>query len=341
MPMGTDQMTEELDMDELNEELKAYSIYFEKMKKVNEERKSTSLVLKDRLGKENKTNFKKDFADSDTKGTIDVEKELMYADEQTDVGDNPHKFSEDIEKEALKKTKGEALKDEGDSANLDGDEIPKRNATDDEQHDVDMVRLNLGDYVYDNKPSERFEKRMEQDMGDELYKKRQEKMEFRSKAPMYNKDSQPIDDGDKVEQFDKDKKGWNDGGINESMITGRYRNALNKSKIIDFTLNEVFEIKENDGYFKLDFTGLGNSLVGRSKDNKVLVNEGVVDVINDHDFYTDSNRVFAIRKSKDINESVNKETKVLNEEVEKIRRLSGYKPQGFVSTKKVKKNRGF
>lgn len=341
MPTGMEQMSEDLDFEELNEELEAYSIYLDKMKKIDEDRKPSSLVLKDRLGKENETNFKKDFAKSDTKDTINVEKELMYDDEQTDVGKDPQKFSKNIEKEVLKKTKGEALENVGDSTNFDGDEIPKRNATDDEQHDVDMVRLNLGDYIYDAKPSERFEERMEQDMGEDLYKKRQEKMEFRSKAPMYNKDTQPIEDGDDKEQFNKEKKGWSNG-INESMITGRYINGLNKSVILDFKLPEVFEIKESLDYFKLDLTGLGNSLIGRSKGSKVLVNEGVVKIIEDFDFYTDGNKVYGIKKSKDINEAVEtKKADALNEGMSRIKQLSGYKPQNFVSTKTVKKNRGF
>lgn len=343
IPTGTDQMSEELDMEELNEELKAYSIYLSKMKKVNEDRKPSTLVLKDRLGKENKSNFKKDFANSDTKDTIDIEKELMYQDEQTDVGDDPQKLGMDIEKEELKKTKGVAFKNVGDSTNLKGDEIPKRNATSKEQEEVDLIRKGLGDFVYDNKPSEKFEKRMKQDMGDELYEKRQKRMEFSAKAPMYNKDTQPMEDGIDKEQFNKNKKGYSDqmGNIKESIITGRYVNLLNKSRIVDFTADEVTEINECEDYFKLDLTAFGNTFVGRTKDKKVLINEGVVNFIDKFDFFTDGDKIFKMKKTKtQVNEGA-KEKGIVNEEITKIKHLLNYKPQNFINTSKVKKNRGF
>src|SRR5690606_31436234 len=102
----------------------------------------------------------KDMQASGTKEIIDVEKELQWKDQQTDVGDDPQKLGQDIEKKVLKVTGGNALKNVGDSANDEGDEIPKRNRTTPEQDDVDMHRLGQQDLVYDNEPGKRFEDRM-------------------------------------------------------------------------------------------------------------------------------------------------------------------------------------
>jgi hypothetical protein len=308
-----------------------------------EDRKPSALVLKDRLGAENKTNFKSDLNHSGTKDVIDVEKELMWKDQQTDVGDDPQKLGSDIEKEAIKATKGAALKNVGNSTNDKGDEAPKRNLTKEEQDEVNMYRLGLGDYVYDNKPDKRFEDRMKKDMGDKLYDQRQKKLEFRGKAPMYNKDTQPIEDGVNKVQFDKEETGWNEReGLKETMITGRYHNILNKRKLIEFTLNEVRLVKNAEDLFELDFTGLGNTYNQKTENYKVKVNETVVNAINTYKFFTDGTSVFAMKNPvKSINENDEKSKPVVNEQVDKMKHLLGYKPNSFVDTNNVKKNRGF
>jgi hypothetical protein len=236
-------------LNEINNELNAYSIYHNKLKKMSEDRKPSSLVMKDRLGLENKKNFKSDLQQSSTKEIIDVEKELQYKDQQTNVGDDPQKLGNDIEKKSIKVTDAEGdehLKNVGNSDNDKGDEIPKRNLTNEEQDEVDMYRLGQHSLVYDNKPSERFEDRMKADMGDKIYDMRKKQMEFRAKAPLYNKDTQPVEDGIDSVQYNKEKSKWNDReGLKESMITGRYYDALNKKHIIDFNLSDVVELREN------------------------------------------------------------------------------------------------
>ena len=216
---------------------------------MSEDRKPSSLVMKDRLGLENKKNFKSDLQQSSTKEIIDVEKELQYKDQQTNVGDDPQKLGNDIEKKSIKVTDAEGdehLKNVGNSDNDKGDEIPKRNLTNEEQDEVDMYRLGQHSLVYDNKPSERFEDRMKADMGDKIYDMRKKQMEFRAKAPLYNKDTQPVEDGIDSVQYNKEKSKWNDReGLKESMITGRYYDALNKKHIIDFNLSDVVELREN------------------------------------------------------------------------------------------------
>src|ERR1035437_2833216 len=282
-------------LEELNKELDAYSIHHNKLKKMSEDRRPSSLILKDRLGDENRANFKKDMKNSDTKQVIDVEKELEWKDQQTDVGKDPQKLGREIEDKELKVTNnGQALKDVGNSANDKGDEIPKRNLTTEEQDEVNMYRLGLGDYVYDNEPGKRFEDRMKADMGDKLYKLRQDKLAFRGKAPMYNKDTQPVEDGVKKAQYNKYKSGWNEReGIMESAISGKYFNNLGKRSIIDFNLNEVVEIadaKEIEKLQEVNLEGMGNTY-----NNKVDINEGAVKAMNNYKFYTDSKKVFVMK----------------------------------------------
>jgi hypothetical protein len=325
---------------DLNEELEKLKKQQEKIKKMTEDRKPSSLVLKDRLGDENKKNFKSDLNHSGTKDIINVEKELMWKDQQTEIKD-PQKFNQDIEKDVLKRTKGTGFDNVGDSTNEKGNEIPKRNLTQEEQDEVNNYRLGLGDYIYANKPSEKFEERMKQDMGDVLYKQRQDKLKFRSEAPMYNKDPQP------VQTTDNKKNEYNDYNMNESMITGRYKDFLNKSRIVDFTLNEVHELTtptntaRQTGLFKLDFTGLGNSYNSKSVDNKIIVNEGVVDILNKNEFYTDGKSIYMLKGKTLVNENVETKKNIVNEDVNKMKHLLNYNGSKFVDTKNIKKDRGF
>lgn len=346
VPVGMTDMKENYNLlEEIDKELSAYSIHQDKLKKIAEDRKPSALVLKDRLGAENATNFKKDLGQSGTKDIINVEKELMYKDQQTEVGNDPQKLGQDIEKKALQVTKGKSFDNVGDSTNDKGNEIPKRNLTKEEQDEVNMYRLGQQDLVYDNKPSERFEDRMKADMGDTLYKQRQEKMAFRASAPMYNKDTQPIEDGIEKSQFDKNKSGWNERtGLDESMITGRYRDLLNKSHIIDFALNEAIamNLEDKERFFKVDFTGLGNTYKSKTENYKVNVNENAVNALNLYEFYTDGKNVYFMKnEAQNLNESEEKSTTVVNENVEKMKHLLGYNPNKFVNTNNVKKNRGF
>ena len=245
-------------------------------------------------------------------------------------------MGKDIEKTELKNTKGEAFKDEGNSANNEGDEIPKRNLTDEETDEVDLYRKGLGDFVFDNKPDERFEERMERDMGEKNYKMRKKRMEFNSDAQMYKKDSQPVDDGIEKVQFDKAKSEWNERmGIKESAMSGKYVDELGKTRIFDFSTLNVQEVKDSKkgAFFQLDVTGLGNTY-----DNKVQMNEGISKVINEWLFYTDGKNVFVEKKSvQNLTESVHKEEKrPVNEQFNKMKHLLGYNPKDFTNTKNIK-----
>jgi hypothetical protein len=337
---GGGSMTEAVNLlEEINKELEAFSIHQDKLKKMTEDRKPSALVLKDRLGVDNEKNFKKDLQHSGTKEIIDVEKELQWKDQQTDV-DDPYKLGEKLEKGEIKATdakSGEALKNVGDSANDAGDEIPKRNLSKEEQDEVNLYRLGLGDYVYDNEVGKRFEDRMKADMGDKLYELRQKKLEFRGKAPMYNKDPQPIDQttADKV-QFDKEQTGWNERmGLKEGMITGKFKDYLNKRKIIDFNLNEVWELRTaepTEFLCELNFDGLGNTYT-----QKVSVNENVVKAMSGNKFYTNGVEVFVLKAPvQNLSESAEKTAKpVVNEQMKKMKHLVGYNTATFVKQSKI------
>jgi hypothetical protein len=336
---------------EINEELEAYSIFHNKLKIMAEERKPSSLIMKDRLGDENKANFKKDLNQSGTKEIIDIQKELQYKDQQTEIGDDPQKLGQDIEDTMIKKTKGQSFENVGDSANDKGNEIPKRNMTSDEQHSVDMMRNGQHSLVYDNKPNQKFEDRMKADMGDKIYDMRQEQMEYKSHQSMYNKDAQPTEPtAVKTTQYDKNKSKWNDeNGLSESMITGRYEDLLGKKHIIDFQLKEAVELTtpsdtaRQTGLFELDFTGFGNKYISRTENYKVSVNESVDSIISANKFYTNGKEIFVIKnKAQVLNENAKIESKpVVNEQVDKMKHLLGYKPNNFTNTINVKKNRGF
>lgn len=314
---------------DIDKELKLYEMLH---KKLQEERKTSSLVMKDRLGDENQKNFKQDIKHSGTKKIIDTTKELEWEDQQTTVKD-PQKLGKDIEKQHLKNTGGgESFKNKGNSANNDGDEIPKRNLTDEEANEVDLYRKGQSDWVFDNKPNERYEERMKRDMGDKIYDERQKTMDLEAEAPMYNKDTQPYDKGIKKDQFDKEKSGWNDRlGINENVVTGKYKDDMNKTQFVNFNLKDVVEVNEvNENAILLNLKGMGNSY-----SSKFELNENINDLINSWDFYLQESKVIVHKPVKKLDESENKNV-VINEEFNKMKHLLGYKPQDYIDTKKNK-----
>ena len=300
-------------------------------KKMNEEKKTSSMVSKERIGKENQKNFKSDLELSGTKEAIEAQKDLQHKDQQTEITD-PKKFSEDIEKESLKKTDG-SLENVGDST-ADGKNIPKRNITDEEQETVDRLRKGQEDWQYDNTPSEKFEERMKDGMGEEMYEKRKKKMKMEKDKPMYNKDSQPVFDADEKEQYNKF-----DISESDAIVTGLYFDDVNRRKLIDFQLNEAKLIEQpTDDLFKLHFDGLGNTYT-----SNVKLNENLVNALNNNEFYIDKKgQIFVTEKPNVINEEKNVLKNVLDESiVNKMKHLYGYNPKDFTETKNVKTNRGF
>lgn len=348
----------------VDEELEIYNNFHNKMKKIMEDRKPSSLVNKERLGGENEKNFKSDMKHSGTKDIINVEKELQWKDQQKEVDKNPHKMSQDIEKESLKKTNGEALENVGNSTNKKGNEIPKRNLTDDEVDEVEKYRLGQQDIVYDNEPDEKFEDRMKKDMGDDLYKKRKDKLDYRAKAPMYNKDTQPVADSevDKV-QYNKYKAGYNNKTgfkmenenkekplILEGTFTGKYKNEWGKTKYVNFNVREVYKLDESKidkSFIPLSLDALGNHYKNKLSESKnQLAENSEYDLfMKNYNLYVKDGNIFATDKKFHrggaglLNENENKELlkkEPINEQFNKIKHLMGYKPNDYVNSKKSK-----
>jgi len=353
MGMQSGGMNEDLALlKEIDNELNAFQTHHNKLKLMAEEKKTPSMIQGDRQREQNPKLFKKDLQHSGTKDIIDVEKELQWKDQQTDVPKDPQKLGQDIEKQSIKTANmegDEALKNVGDSANDKGDEIPKRNLTTKEQDEVNLYRNGQHSLTYDNDPGERFVERMKADQG-QFFEMGEKQKEFKANAPMYDKDTQPVDDGEKKVQFDKNVKGkgkgvaWNERmglgsniKLSESMITGRFINALNKRALLEFNMNEVAELSEGaEDLFELDFTGLGNKYQSRTINKKVVVNEAVASALGGHKFYTDGKQVFAMKNPvQKLNEGEVKPKRVISEQEKKMKHLLGYKPQNYIDTKNI------
>lgn len=296
---------------------------------LNEDKKPASLVNVERLGKENQKNFTKDKKDSTLSDVVDTQDELSAMAQIEEVGENPYELGEKIEAQKIKDNKMESFENEGDSTNDDNKHIPKRNLTSAEDEEISLMRNGMHSLVYDNKVPERFEERMERDMGDEIYELRQKQMEYKEGMPRYNKEEQPIDDT-KVDtkQYNKYKDQYI-SQIGESVVTGKYRNHFNRNEYINFKLNEVKQIsKIDESYSKLSLDGLGNRYT-----KNIQINESVEGLIKTTKFYIKEGIVYGVVEKQVINESQNKEKNFTNEGVDKFKKLSGYSPSKYVDTK--------
>jgi len=306
------------ELDIINEELESFKVYMENLMK--EDRKPSALVLLDRLRNTNVKNFDSDFKETGTNKIVNLENTLQTKKNTTVVGEKPYENGEKIEKEVLDKTKGEALKNEGDSANETGDEITKRNLTSKEENKIEELRGGLHTVKFDNQPNEKYEKRMKEQMRD-FYERRQKYLKANDKSTMdaYEK-NQPV-------TIQK-----------ESYVNAKYKDNLNKTKFIGFNLNETKKIdKIDENYIKLYFDGLGNKY-----DSICNINESVNDLLNKNEYYinTMTNEIFYVNRNNKLNENDNKNIKK-DINIDKIKSLSGYNPNNFLNTKNVKFNRGF
>jgi len=327
---------------EYQKELEQNKKNMEKSKKkatneaVNEDRKPSALVSLDRLKKDNEANFEADLKKSNIKDAIDTENELKAKDQVQEVGENPYALGEELEANDLKRTGGMALKNEGDSTNDEGDEIPKRNLTKEEESDVKNLRGQQSDWVFDNKPAKRFEERMEKDMGSEIYKQRQEKMKFKADAPMFNKDTIPTGKEHANDtQFNKYKTGWNErDGLKESMITGKYIDENGTTKFVNFKLVETEQVeKPCDSCLLINLDGLGNSYTTRVHENTEMRN-----LMDAFKFYMNGGKVVRVKTGKQtLTESTEKEKPVVNEQFETMKKLMNYDPSKYVNTDSIKK----
>jgi len=279
-----------------------------------EDRKPSSMVNVDRIGKENEKNRKQDMGNSALGDLVDTGE--MAVDQYEEIKD-PKKMSADLEKASEK----ESFENVGNSANEKGDEIPKRNHTDDEKGNVDLTRLGMEDITYDNKPDEKFEERMKQDMGEDIYKLRQEKMKHRAGAPMYNKDTTPIEDGDDKEQYNKFK--------NESYVSGKYMDGLNRTHITNFKLSDTKIVESVDESAVLINTdGMGNTYT-----HTVNEDVGMRNIMDSFKFYMQSGSVVSVKQKQGLL-SEGKEIQQSSVDIDKIKKLTNYNPNNAMGTKK-------
>lgn len=301
-------------MDNVMEELQKDIDFLNDLK---ENRRPSALIQLDRLKEKNQANFK-----SDVRKIDDIE---MAKDQYTDIDyEDSKNLGQEIEKEVLKKTKGESFKNVGNSTNKKGDEIPKRNQTDDE---IDKIRDGMHTIAYDSKPDERFEERMKVDMGDDLYNKRQKRLEAQTDEPMYNKDTQPVSNGDNKKQYNKYMK-----NIKESLISGKYKNDFNKTVFVNFELGKakIVESVDLDSFKPINIEGMGNF-----RTNKFEVNESAVTTLKNKSFFIneETKEIVSMEKSKQKLITESKEvTQKKREDYEKIKKLFNYNPSSYIDT---------
>ena len=123
--------------------------------------------------------------------------------------------------------------------------------------------------------------------------------------------------------------------------TGRFTNAIGKSQVIDFKMNEVSEVADEEALqylWEVKFNGLGNTYNSKGK-----LNEDFVGASNEFKFYTNGTDVLVFKPTaQKLDESVQtKEKPAIDENFEKIKHLTGYNPNDYIKTDRVKVNRGF
>lgn len=302
--MGTSTASSLTEINQFEQTLSELETVHNKLRSLYEDRKTSSMVMKDRIGKENEKNFKSDLNHS---GTMKIVNDMNVIDEKNKENVVSGKISE--------KTPPKEFKNVGNSANLKGDEITKRNMTEKEADEVDLLRKGMEDWDYDNEVGERFEQRMKTDMGDEMYKKREEKLKAKSEMPMYNKDVQPT----------TNRK------INETVV-GSYYDEFGKKKYHTFKLTESREVKSLDeSYSELDLTGMGNVYLNLFDNENGVLNENadIKKYIESFKFYIKENNVYY--KKKELNESVSTEKQT--ESFDKVKHLMNYNPRDFIKTR--------
>jgi hypothetical protein len=260
---------------------------------LEEEKRHSALILKDRLGKENEKNFKKD---------LSLNKQI--SDAVKNAKDNTKaekpKSLQDLEDEQLKEKEFKPVKYE---------------VTDEATEAYRMKRKGMEDLKYDVEPSETFKKRAKSHMGEELYEKGQERIEKQKGQPLYNKDVQPTqDEKEYKKKFEESIK-----------VSGKYIDGLNRSKFIDFRLDEsVYNENIGNTLIQLNMSGVGNSY-----NNKVELNDSIKNILDKTEFYYDLNEdIIYHREKQKINEDI---------DLDKFRHLMGYNPKSFISPKKYRK----
>jgi len=236
---------------------------------LEEEKRHSAMILKDRLSKENEKNFYNDLKVN--KEISDAVKDAVKKDKEDKI-----KSSQDIEKEQMKDEFKPVKFDQKEDFDSEYDDIPK----------------GMEDLDYDIEPSEKYKERVKNEMGEDIYDKGRERIEKRKNQSLYNKDTQPTETESKYkEKFDE-----------SYMVSGKYINKLNKSTFVNFRLNEstqVEDITNNLVIIRMD--GIGNTYT-----NKVELNESVTDIMDNYEFYydLDTGNIYHCIKNSNLNEGL-------------------------------------
>lgn len=296
----------------------------DKVKSMNEDRKTPSMLNLDKVKQETAALTNKDMAQADAlkQAKVYPDPKEFYIEQDVDKVQIEAKTGEQIEKEALAKIqpKDEGLHNVGNSDNEQGNQIPKRNLTKEEMLELALNRgKGIHNFVPDTEPSKRFEDRMKKDMGEDLYKLRKEKMDFESKAPMYNKDTTPVETGEEKDQYDKNK-------MNET-FTGKYTDDFGKVKFIEFQLEGVKEVATVENGKKLTVEGVGNKYVQKIGEKKINESQNFGSLVQKFDFYLVEGNVVKTPIKKE------EAKQIVSENFDKMKRLMNYNSNDFVNTK--------
>lgn len=246
--------------------------YYESIQReINEDRKTTSIINKERIGKENAANFKNDITNNNIKAIVNGYENMN----SSVVKVSDVKSHQDIEKDQI--------------ASMKDFKPVKHERTDEYNKQVRMqTGYGMEDIKYDIEPSKKFVERAKDDMTEEIYDAGQEKIEFQKNRPMYNKDKQPVST---KEDFDKK--------ITESIkVFGKYKVGKN-NKLFEFDLSNVniTESVNEDDFLRLFVEGIGNIY-----DKNANINESVKYNIDNFNYFINIDTNDVVKISKNINE---------------------------------------
>lgn len=235
---------------------------------LEEEKRHSALVMKDRLGKDNEKNFY-----SDLKINKEISDSVKNGIKKPKI-DKPKTLA-DLEKEQM----GREFKP------------VKFDQKEDFISEYDKITKGMEDLDYDIEPSENFVERAKKDMGDDMYNKGRERVKMKSEQPLYNKDTQPTEDS----------KSYKKKFQESHSVSGKYTDQFNRVKLVDFRLDESVHTENTDNYNKLSFTGIGNTY-----SNKGELNESVKTLLEDYEFYYDSvnDSIYHTNKNIQMDESI-------------------------------------
>jgi hypothetical protein len=238
------------------------------IEQLEEEKRHSAMVLRDRLAKQNEKNFY-----DDLKNNKEISDSVKKA--ATKADNSKIKSSMDLEKEQMKR--------EFKPVKFDQKE--------DFKSEYNQITKGMEDLDYDIEPSDKFKERVKKEMGEEIYDKGRERVELKKEQPMYKKDGFPSEDPVKYKK--KFEESYH--------LSTKYKDQFNKMKFVDFRLDESLYNDDCDNFIKLNFAGIGNTYT-----SKVELNESVKNILDNYEFYYDNvNDIIYHKKISDnINESM-------------------------------------